>query len=119
MEKEKIKSELREIANTPAGALTAEQKAKVRDYAKAYGLDFNPKGRCGSCYHDAAAVIFDKIKEEEAKVAAGEDKRRYVLRPGVDVWFGSIRVNEATITDELAEKIIARGFSQKYFVKCE
>ena len=119
MENENVKNELREIVNTPASKLTADQKAKVREYAQAYGVEFTPKGRCSSCYHDAALAIFNKIQESEAEVAAQTDTRRYILRPGVDLWFGNIRVNEATITDALAEEILARGFNPKYFVKCE
>ena len=119
MEKEIVKNDLREIANTPANSLTQAQKKKIRDYAKEYGVAFKPKGGCGLCYHDAAIVIYNKLKNEEAEVAAKNDTRRYVLRPGVDLLFGGVRVNEATLTDELAERIIARGFEKKYFIKCE
>ena len=63
---------------------------------------------------------FSKVQEMEAKEGAGEDPRKYILKPGVDVYFGSIRVNETTLTDELAEYILARGFMRKYFLKiCE
>ena len=119
MNYEEIKNKLREIVDTPAAALTPDQKAKVREYAQAYGVEFTPKGRCGSCYHDAAMAIFNKIQESEAEVAAKTDTRRYILRPGVDLFFGSIRVNEVTLTDELAEQILARGFNPKYFIRCE
>lgn len=119
MDNEKVKDFLREVVNTPAEKLTAEQKEKVRTYAQEYGVEFKPKGRCSSCYHDAVMAIFSKISDEDAKEAAQTDTRRYILRPGVDVWFGSTRVNEATLTDELAEKILAHGFSSKYFIKCE
>lgn len=119
MDNEKVKDFLREVVNTPVAKLNPDQKANVREYAKAYGVEFTPKGRCSSCYHDAAMTIFNKIQESEAEVAAQTDTRRYILRPGVDVWFGNIRVNEATITDTLAEEILARGFNHKYFVKCE
>jgi hypothetical protein len=57
-----------------------------------------------------------KLQEDEQPVADG---RAYVLRKGVDVIFGGIRINEATITDDLARKVLARGFERKYFVKCE
>lgn len=120
MEYEKIKSELREIVNTPASALTAAQKRRVRAIAKSLGVEFEPKSRCASCYHDAAMQCFTKVQEMEAKEGAGEDPRKYILKPGVDVYFGSIRVNETTLTDELAEYILARGFKRKNFVKiCE
>lgn len=119
MENEIVKNDLREIANTPAKALTQEHKKKIREYAKEYGVAFKPKSGCGSCYHDAAVIIYNKITNEDVEVAAENDTRRYVLRPGVDLLFGGVRVNEATLTDELAERIIARGFEKKYFIKCE
>lgn len=119
MNYDEIKNKLREIVDTPAAALTPEQKAAVREYAKAYGVEFKPKARCASCYHDAVMTIWERVKEAEAKESAPEDTRKYILKPGVDLFFGSIRVNEVTLTDELAEQILARGFNPKYFIKCE
>ena len=119
MAKETAKADLKEILNTPASKLTAEQKEAVKGYAKEYGVPFKPKSRCRDCYHDAAMQIYNKLNQEDAELEAQEETRRYILRPGVDVWFGNIRVNPATITDELAEYIISRGFKTKYFIKCE
>ena len=119
MNYDEIKNKLREIVDTTAAALTPEQKAAVREYAKTYGVEFNPKPRCVSCYHDAAMAIWELVKAQEAKEIAPEDTRKYILKPGVDVFFGSIRVNEITLTDTLAEQILARGFNRKYFIKCE
>ena len=119
MNYDEIKNKLREIVDTPAAALTPEQKAAVREYAKAYWVEFKPKARCASCYHDAAMAIWERVKEAEAKESAPEDTRKYILKPGVDLFFGSIRVNEVTLTDDLAEQILARGFNHKYFIKCE
>ena len=119
MNYDEIKSKLREIVDTPASALTPPQKAAVREYAETYGVEFKPKPRCASCYHDAAMTIWERVKEEEEKESAPEDTRKYILKPGVDLFFGSIRVNEVTLTDELAEQILARGFNPKYFIKCE
>ncbi len=124
MPKETAKAALKEILNTPASKLTAEQKEVVKEYAKEYGVPFTPKSRCKDCYHDAAMQIYNKLTQEdaeleaEAEAEAQEETRRYILRPGVDVWFGNIRVNPATLTDELAEYIISRGFKTKYFIKC-
>lgn len=119
MNYDEIKNKLREIVDTPAAVLTPEQKAAVREYAKTYGVEFNPKPRCESCYHDAVMTIWERVKEKEAKERASEDTRKYILKPGVDLFFGSVRVNEVTLTDALAEQILARGFNPKYFVKCE
>lgn len=119
MNYDEIKNELREIVETPAAALTQEQKAEIRQMAGEYEIAFNPKSRCSSCYHDAAMAILARVKEAEAKEGVPEDSRKYILKPGVDLYFGSTRVNEATLTDALAERILARGFNKKYFLKCE
>jgi hypothetical protein len=63
---------------------------------------------------------YNKATEMQAAESDTPDERRYILKPGVDVFFGNIRVNETTITDELAEAILARGFERKFFAKiCE
>ena len=116
---EEIKDKLRSIVDTPAAELTPQQKATIIEYAATFGVKFTPKSRCSSCYHDAAMAIWLRVKDEEAKESAPEDTRKYILKPGVDLFFGSIRVNDMTLTDELAEQILERGFNPKYFIKCE
>ena len=116
---EEQKARLRAIVEA-ADKLTADDKEFVRDCADVYGVNFNPqKTRCKSCYQDAAMAVLSVIKANEPAPQADENAPRYVLRAGVDVYFGGIRVNEHTITDELAERIIARGFEKKFFAKCE
>ena len=84
-----------------------------------YDVKLNKK--CSSCYSDAILILIKKITEENLpkKETATTDNRKYILKSGVDVWFGSIRVNAITLTDELAQKIIARGFPTHYFEKFE
>ncbi len=117
------RARLQQIANKPASEFTADDRNFVRECAKAFGIPFDPKTRCKDCYKDAAVACYNITKEDaahaEAEQPAKESAPRYVLRAGVDVYFGKIRVNAATITDELAERIIAKGFDRKFFVKCE
>ena len=117
------RARLQQIANKPASEFTADERNFVRECAKAFGVPFDPKTRCKDCYKDAAVACYNAIKEDtapaEAEQPAKESAPRYVLRAGVDVYFGKIRVNAATISDELAEQIIGKGFDRKFFVKCE
>ena len=62
---------------------------------------------------------FIRISEQEQAENIENDPRRYILRPNLDVIFDGIRVNAATLTDELAEHLIERGFERRFFVKCE
>lgn len=109
---EKIISRLKEIASKTANQITNDDKAFIREYASQYGVGLpKDKPNCKSCYVDAAVLIYKAIKDAEPK----QTDRKYVLRDGVDVIWRGIRINEASVTDELAEKWIANGFPKAYF----
>ena len=99
--------------------LSKKDKTYIEELCTAYDVKLNRK--CSSCYSDAILILIKKITEENLpkKETATTDDRKYILKSGVDVWFGSIRVNAVTLTDDLAQKIIARGFPTRYFDKYE
>ena len=97
-------------------SLSKKDKAYIEGLCSTYDIKLNKK--CSSCYSDAILILIKKITEENLpKKETATDNRKYILKSGVDVWFGSIRVNVVTLTDDLAEKIIARGFPTRYFDK--
>ena len=100
-------------------SLSKKDKTYIEMLCATYYVKLNKK--CSSCYSDAILILIKKITEENLpkKETATTDDRKYILKSGVDVWFGSIRVNEVTLTDELAQRIIARGFPTRYFDKYE
>ena len=99
--------------------LSKKDKTYIEGLCLTYDVKLNKK--CSSCYSDAILILIKKITEENLpkKETATTDNRKYILKSGVDVWFGSIRVNAVTLTDELAQRIIARGFPMRYFDKYE
>ena len=99
--------------------LSKKDKAYIEGLCSTYDVKLNKK--CSSCYSDAILILIKKITEENLpkKETATTDSRKYILKSGVDVWFGSIRVNAITLTDDLAERIIAKGFPTRYFEKYE
>ena len=101
--------------------LSKKDKAYIEGLCSTYDVKLNKK--CSSCYSDAILILIKKITEEnlpkKETTTATTDNRKYILKSGVDVWFGSIRVNAVTLTDELAQRIIARGFPMRYFEKFE
>lgn len=98
--------------------LSKKDKAYIEGLCTEYDVKLNKN--CSSCYSDAILILIKKITEENLpKKETATDSRKYILKEGVDVWFGSIRVNAVTLTDELAEKIIAKGFPVRYFEKYE
>ena len=100
-------------------SLSKKDKTYIEELCTAYDVHLNKK--CSSCYSDAILILIKKITEENLpkKETATIDSRKYILKSGVDVWFGSIRVNAVTLTDDLAQRIIARGFPVRYFEKYE
>lgn len=107
-----IIARLKEIAAKSAAKVTNDDKAFIRKYASQYGVELpKDKPNCKSCYVDAAVLIYKAIKDAEPKPA----NRKYVLRDGVDVIWRGIRINEASVTDALAEEWIANGFPKVYF----
>ena len=100
-------------------SLLKKDKTYIEMLCATYYVKLNKK--CSSCYSDAILILIKKITEENLpkKETATTDNRKYVLKSGVDVWFGSVRVNAITLTDDLAEKIIAKGFPVRYFEKYE
>ena len=121
MNNDKIKAKLREIVNKSARSITDEEKDFLNYLGAELGIQRGGKSGCGKCWHDFAMQCWQGIAADEEQNAPKSAKtdRKYVLKRGVDLIFGTIRVNEATLTDELAEKIIARGFEKKWFEKCE
>lgn len=115
MRPDEIKEALRDIVNTPASKLTADDKLMLEHIAEQVGVEFKGKKGCKRCWHDLAMSCWSKMTES----APDESGRAYVLKAGVDVWFGNVRVNAATLTDELAERILVQGFERKFFAKCK
>ena len=99
--------------------LSKNDKTYIEMLCATYYVKLNK--RCSSCYSDAILILIKKITEDNLpkKETATTDSRKYILKEGVDVWFGSTRVNAVTLTDDLAEKIIAKGFPTRYFEKFE
>lgn len=109
---EKVLEQLKVIAGKTANKITREDKDLIRQYAGAYGVVLpKDKPNCKSCYVDAAVQIWKAIKAEQGKPT----DRKWVLKDGVDVIWRGIRINEASCTDEMAEKWIAGGFPKIYF----
>lgn len=116
MNAEKLKNIVAKV--TRSQRLSPADKAYIKELCAELGVELKPKGsRCKSCYEDAALLCYKAVSErglvEEESAAA------YVLKPWVDVFFRGVRVNAATLTDELAEWLIANGFDKDFFEKCK
>lgn len=105
---------LREVAIMQPREITNQTRIRVKGLAEQYGVSLPKNLQCSSCWIDTAVRVYKAIKEQYPDpVVIGE----YQLREGVDVLWNGVRVNERTLTDELAAKWIAEGFPTEYFAK--
>ena len=111
-------NQLEKIVESPS-TMSAEDRFFIREIAPEFGVEIR-NTRCKDCYADAAVLCLLEARKRIAPEQKPEEgERKYILRDGTDVYFGRVRVNEATITDELAARLIEQGFERKFFVKCE
>lgn len=92
--------------------LTAKEREFIVEHAVKNDLQINTL--CKECYKDAAIVLYGIYKPKDADE---KDGRLWVLRKGLDVIFNGKRINEATLTDTLAYKIVEQGFPTRFFTR--
>lgn len=107
--------ELETLARKVGSEYSADDKFFIKAISEDLGVAFKPRANCKECYSDQAKILLKKVREQ--KPAASD--RAYELLPDVDVIWRNIRVNNETLTDEIAEQMIADGFPRLYFAKCK
>ena len=118
MENEEKIERLRAIVN--AKTMSKDDRQFVKDLCDELNEQKPAKANCRACWLEVALNLYRSLNGSKDEEVAKNTERKYILKSGVDLLFGNIRVNEATLTDEMAERILARGFERKYFAKiCE
>jgi len=94
-------------------SFTDQEKSELLRIAKSYGIEFSGRSNCRNCFNDLAVQIYN----HEQKLNQPVQKSKYRLRDGVDVRIAATgeRINNDTLTDEMAERLIKSGL-KKYFV---
>lgn len=90
---------------------TAEDKQLIADLSVKYELPFDPKKACKNCYIDQAILLLIEMKGE---IPTEPGKAR--LRDDIDVIIDGIRINNATLTDDLVKKYRGKGLPEHWFV---
>lgn len=99
--------------------LTRKEKEQIIELCTKYNIKLNTN--CRNCYIDACFSIYNLFKNDKNVTTdtATDTEQKYILKKGVDVIFDGMRINDATLTDNLARKIIKLGFNKKYFAKLD
>ena len=97
--------------------LTKVEKAFLTDEATRLNINFEIRPDCSSCYQDLALQIY-KLEKENVPVEETTTIPKFILKKGFDsiiVGTGE-RINEATITDEIAKQLFDRGLKSIFEV---
>lgn len=104
----KTTERLRKIAEE--GNPTAEDKQFIVDLSVKYELDFDPKKSCKNCFVDQAIILYGILEKEKPHHCGAR------LRDDIDVIINGVRINNATLTDELVERYRGKGLPEHWFV---
>lgn len=104
------KQKLEELSEKAAGTYTSEDKKLITELSGELGVEFNPRKKCVSCWFDQVVLLHSIIKAKESTCS-------YVLKHGLDFIWNGLRVNNETLTDEIAEKLIREGLPVILFEK--
>lgn len=95
---------------------TRKEREQIIELCTKYNVKLNTN--CRNCYIDACVSIYNLLKND-MKVTSATPEQKFELKKGVDVIFAGMRINDATLTDDLARKIIKLGFNKRYFAKLD
>jgi len=102
---------LRTFINTPISEQTTEQISEVMALLDYYEQPSEYK--CSICFVDKALMLYHLLMKK--KTEKEYQAPRYILKDKVNVIFMGELVNEATITDEKAEKWVKMGLPLLFF----
>lgn len=98
---------LRSLAQMAPENYTKTDRDTIRELSKSMGVTFKPRRGCPNCYHDQAVLLWSKLRADEA---AKTSPCNYKLKPGLDFIYRGQRINQNTLTNEIAEELLSEGF---------
>lgn len=90
------------------GRLTIEEKAFLRTEAETYGLKAK-KEQCRQCWSDLAVELVKAIEGQTAEAVSVPRGTSWRMVKGRDVIVRGRRINDQTLTDDLAEWLRSVG----------
>ena len=107
-----METKLKELFNKPN--LTIEDKQFIKDLSTQLNVKFVEREFCSDCYKDQIMVLLKVLTQQ--KIDNGEITADYVLRPDIDVIYNGLRINNATLTNDIAEEFLQMGL-RHWFMK--
>lgn len=97
--------------NNQGERINKEGRALILDLCSRYGVAFKPT-LCQTCWHDAAFLVLQADRRDNNH----PQKRKIVVREGVDIYFNGKRVNDILVTtDAECRRLLKEGLTPDYF----
>lgn len=103
---------VRMIAGDLRASITQDDKLYILALAQSLGVEKSGCKTCPNYFRDLALLIYTNMAKKKTQPKAGEN---WELKEGVDVIFGDVRVNAATIDNAKAEWLDKHGFPRKFW----
>ena len=107
-----METKLKELFNKTN--LTLDDKQFIKDLSTQLNVKFVEREFCSDCYKDQIMVLLKVLTQQ--KIDNGEITADYVLRPDIDVIYNGLRINNATLTNDIAEEFLRMGL-RHWFMK--
>jgi hypothetical protein len=107
-----METKLKELFNKRN--LTLEDKQYIKDLSTQLNVKFVEREFCSDCYKDQIMVLLKVLTQQ--KIDNGEITADYVLRPDIDVIYNGLRINNATLSNDIAEEFLRMGL-RHWFMK--
>ena len=107
-----METKLKELFNKQN--LTLEDKQYIKDLSTQLNVKFVEREFCSDCYKDQIMVLLKVLTQQ--KIDNGEITADYVLRPDIDVIYNGLRINNATLSNDIAEEFLRMGL-RHWFMK--
>lgn len=98
-----------------AFSLSKQDRAFVRDTSKELSVEFVPRVKCLNCYADQIMILLLECK----KYFTIEDNKAvsYKMVNGKNILWRGFKINDETLTNELAEKFIQLNGNWSKFIE--
>lgn len=98
-----------------AFSLSKKDRAFIRDTSKELSVEFNPRSKCEDCYRDQIIILTIEVKKHLSVVENSSSSYKMVNGKSIN-WRG-LKINDETITDEIAEKFISNVKKYSNFIE--
>lgn len=110
----KIYDELKAL-NTRAFSLSNKDKEYIKQVSKYFNIEFVERKKCVNCYADQLVVLLIELKKH---LSVRENINcKYEVISNKDVIIRGRRINNETITDEIAEWLIKNFPNYNKYIK--